>query len=188
MSLAARVLVVMGVAGSGKTTLGRVLAARRGWAFEEGDDLHPAANIAKMSAGHPLDDRDRAPWLEAVGRQIDSWLGEGRSGVITCSALKRAYRDILRQGRPAVRFVFLEGPASLMDRRLAARPGHFMPASLVDSQFADLEPPGPDEGVITVDAAAGTDLQVGRVTAALEEDASAGPPADASSGDRRPCR
>jgi len=162
------VLVVMGVAGSGKTTLGRALAARLGWAFQEGDDLHPAANIAKMRAGHPLDDDDRAPWLAAIGRQIDAWTAEGRGGVITCSALKRAYRDVVRRDRPSVRFVFLEGPRGLMERRLAARPGHFMPASLVDSQFADLEPPASDEGAIEVRAAEAVEDQVKSVVVDLE--------------------
>jgi len=144
------VLVVMGVSGAGKSTIGKMLAARLGWAFQEGDDLHPAANIAKMSAGVPLTDEDRAPWLAAVGAWIDQCVADGGGGVITCSALKAAYRRTLAQGRPAVRLVYLEGSKALIARRVAARRDHFMPASLVDSQFADLEPPSPDERVITV--------------------------------------
>lgn len=150
MSETKPVLVVMGVSGAGKSTIGKMLAARLGWAFQEGDDLHPAANIAKMSAGVPLTDEDRAPWLAAVGAWIDQCVADGGGGVITCSALKAAYRRTLAQGRPAVRLVYLEGSKALIARRVAARRDHFMPASLVDSQFADLEPPSPDERVITV--------------------------------------
>jgi gluconokinase len=161
------VVVVMGVAGSGKTTVGRALAARLGWAFQEGDELHPAANVAKMKAGRPLDDADRAPWLEAIGRRIDAWLADGRSGVVSCSALKRAYRDRIRRGRPSVRLVLLEGPPDLMRRRLERRGDHFMPASLVDSQFADLEAPSAEEGAVIADAAAPLDGQVDAIAAAL---------------------
>ena len=139
MSAAPLVLVVMGVSGVGKTTLAKALAERLGWPFQEGDDLHPAANIAKMKAGIPLDDADRAPWLTAVGAWIDGQLGAGRSGVITCSALKRAYRDRLTGGRPRVVFVFDQLGEKAAAERIAGRKGHFMPPSLLASQFADLQ-------------------------------------------------
>ena len=146
------VLVIMGVSGTGKSTVGGILADRLGWPFEEGDDLHPPANLAKMAAGHPLDDDDRRPWLDRVAAWIDERLADGGSGVITCSALKRRYRD--RLCRPQVQFVFLTGDPSLIKARLAARHGHFMPSSLLDSQLADLEAPGQDENAIAVDVAA----------------------------------
>jgi gluconokinase len=144
----AQVLVVMGVSGSGKSTLAVELAARLGWDFAEGDDLHSPANVAKMAAGHPLTDADRAPWLAAVAAWIDAELAAERSGVITCSALKRRYRDRLR--RPGVRFVYLDVAPDELARRLQRRAGHFMPAGLLASQLADLEPPGPDEAAVAV--------------------------------------
>src|ERR1022692_2082041 len=137
--VAPRVLVVMGVSGVGKTTLAEALARRLGWTFKEGDDLHPAANIAKMKAGHPLTDADRAPWLDAIGAWIDARLAEGQSGVITCSALKHAYRDRLDAGRPRTTFVFMQLDQQAVAARIASRKGHFMPPSLLASQFADLE-------------------------------------------------
>ncbi len=140
----------MGVSGSGKTTVGALLAGRLGWNFAEADDFHPAANIAKMRSGVPLDDADRLPWLNAIAAQIDRWRAEGRNGVVTSSALKRRYRDILVGDRPEVRLVYLKGDRELIAHRLAARQGHFMPASLLDSQFANLEEPGPDERPIVV--------------------------------------
>ncbi|MGA0601131.1 gluconokinase [Caulobacter sp. KR2-114] len=143
-----RVLVMMGVAGAGKSTVGRLAADRLGWPFVEGDDLHPPANVARMAAGEPLTDADRAPWLQAVAAQIDAWIAAGQGGVITCSALKRAYRDRLR--RPGVLFVFLAAAPDEVSRRLEARRGHFMPATLAGSQFATLEPPGADEAVLTL--------------------------------------
>jgi gluconokinase len=141
------VAVTMGVSGSGKTTVGRALARRLGLAFMDGDSLHPAANIAKMKRGEPLDDADRAPWLTAVA----SWIASRREagGVVSCSALKRAYRDRLR--RPGVRFVYLEGAKELIAARMAGRKGHFYPPSLLQSQFDDLEPPTADEQAIVVD-------------------------------------
>ena len=144
-----QVLVIMGVSGCGKSTVAGVLAGRLGWAFEEGDDLHPAANVEKMAAGHPLTDDDRWPWLDLVRAWIDDELAAGASGIITCSALKRSYRDVLRG--PGVTFVYLHGSREVVSARLATRHGHFMPQSLLDSQFADLQPPGPDEQAITVD-------------------------------------
>ncbi len=140
-------VVVMGVAGSGKTTVGRGLADALGVPFVDGDDLHPPANIAKMARGAPLDDDDRRPWLEAVG----AWLAERPAGVVACSALKRSYRDLLRTAAPGAVFLHLSADRDAIVERVADRPGHFMPASLVDSQFADLEPLGGDEAGATID-------------------------------------
>jgi carbohydrate kinase (thermoresistant glucokinase family) len=141
-------LVVMGVSGSGKTTVGKALAARLGWQFIDGDDLHPLRNVAKMRAGKPLDDDDRWPWLDAIAAQIDAWRAAGKSGVITCSALKRRYRERILGNRPRVRLIYLAGSRELIAQRLPGRKGHFMPASLLDSQFATLEPPGGDEHAV----------------------------------------
>jgi gluconokinase len=143
------VLVLMGVSGCGKSTVAGLLAGRLGWAVEDGDDMHPAANVAKMAAGHPLDDEDRKPWLQKVAAWIREHTDEDRPGVITCSALKKSYRDLLRGDR--VVFVYLRGSKEQIARRLAARQGHFMPLALLESQFATLEPPTADEAAITVD-------------------------------------
>ena len=138
-------LVVMGVSGSGKTTVATEVARRLGWEFTEGDDHHPAANVAKMKAGQALDDEDRWPWL----RELAAWIGaheaEGRSCVLTCSALKRRYRDLLRDGHPSVWFAHVSGSQELIAERVQKRQGHYMPLSLVPSQFAALEPLGADE-------------------------------------------
>jgi gluconokinase len=144
------VIVVMGVSGSGKTTVGQLLAAALGAEFAEGDAYHPPENIEKMRRGIPLEDADRWPWLQTLAAQIDRWLAAGTPVVLACSALKQRYRDILAKGRPGVRFVHLEGDKALIRRRLDARQGHYMPAILLDSQFAALEPPG---NAITVDVA-----------------------------------
>lgn len=157
----------MGVSGSGKTTVGKALARRLGWLFQEGDALHPPENIAKMKAGVPLDDKDRAPWLAAIAARIDEWRRLGESGVITCSALKRRYRDIIVGNRADVRLIYLEGSRQLIGERLASRRGHFMPATLLGSQFAALEPPEPDEDPITVSAEAPVDANVARIAGAL---------------------
>lgn len=159
------VLVLMGVSGSGKSTVAGVLAGRLGWDFEEGDDLHPAENVAKMAAGHPLTDEDRKPWLEKVAAWIGAHTAARRPGVITCSALKRAYRDLLR-GEHVV-FVYLAGTYERIAHRLAARHGHFMPAALLESQFAALEEPGPDERAITIDIAPGPNEQAEQIIATL---------------------
>jgi gluconokinase len=143
------VLVFMGVEGSGKSTVAALLAGRLGWPFEEGDTLHPQANIQKMHAGHPLSDEDRVPWLERVAGWIDARLDAGEDGIITCSALKRSYRD--RLVRRGVVFVYLAGSEETIAFRLATRGGHFMPPDLLDSQFAALEEPGPDEPAVRVD-------------------------------------
>lgn len=146
----------MGVAGSGKSTVGRALAQTLGWPFQEGDDLHPPENVARMRAGVPLTDADRVPWLEAIGAWIDGQAAVRAPGVVTCSALKSRYRAVLTGGRPQVRIVYLRGSAGLIAGRIAGRPGHFMPASLLDSQFATLEEPAAWEHVLTVEA--GRDL------------------------------
>ena len=143
-------LVVMGVSGSGKSTIADKLAARLGCRYEDGDKFHPPSNVAKMSAGHPLTDEDRWPWLQAIADEIDRACGAGERAVIACSALKRAYRDILVHGRNDVRIVFLKGTQELIASRLAARKGHFMPPGLLDSQFKTLEPPGSEERPVTV--------------------------------------
>jgi carbohydrate kinase (thermoresistant glucokinase family) len=162
-----QILVVMGVSGAGKTSLGKALAEYLGWDFEEGDTLHPHNNIAKMSSGHYLDDADRDPWLDRVKRWIDRQLASGRGGVITCSALKRRYRDKLTDGRDTVVFAYLEADAGTSRRRLEARADHFMPPNLLDSQFADLEPPSCDENAITIVATDQVGDQVQVVVAAV---------------------
>lgn len=143
-------VIVMGVAGSGKSTVGALLAGRLGWRYVEADDHHPAANVAKMRGGAPLADEDRLPWLDALGAEIDRLGAAGLSAVAGCSALKRSYRDRLRSGRPGVRLVYLDVDRELIERRLTARNGHFFPGRLIDSQFHDLEPPTPDEHPVTV--------------------------------------
>jgi gluconokinase len=173
LSIAAPIVIVMGVAGAGKSTVGEALAQRLALPFKEGDDLHPPANIDKMRAGIPLDDADRAPWLDAVGVWIDARIAEGEGGVITCSSLKRAYRDRLRNARPQVRFVYLEGPHNLIAQRVAARQHAYMPASLLDSQFADLQPPTPDEQALAVDVRLPLAEKVDRTVHWLGEDAPA---------------
>ncbi len=135
-------LVVMGVSGSGKSTIAEKLAARLNWTYEDGDRFHPKSNVEKMSAGHPLTDEDRRPWLQAIADEIDRVCKAGGHPVIACSALKRAYRDILVHGRNDVRFVYLDGTQELIASRLAKRKDHFMPAGLLASQFKTLEPPG----------------------------------------------
>lgn len=144
-------VVVMGVSGSGKSTVGAALAERLGLSFRDADEFHPAANVAKMSAGTPLTDDDRWPWLDAIGAALADAGRGGKGIVVGCSALKRVYRDRLRAAahRPLV-FVHLSGSPATLEERMQARKGHFMPASLLQSQLATLEPPTPDEGVITV--------------------------------------
>ena len=143
-------LVVMGVSGSGKSTIADRLAERLGWRYEDGDSFHPASNVAKMRAGHPLTDEDRWPWLQAIADEIDRVCKAGERAVIACSALKHAYRDILVHGRKDVRIVFLSGTQALIAERLARRKGHFMPPGLLDSQFKTLEPPEKSEHPVTV--------------------------------------
>jgi len=135
------VIVLMGVSGVGKTEVGTKLAEALGGRFAEGDDYHPPANVAKMESGVPLDDADRQPWLEAMSREIGRWLDAGATVVLACSALKARYREILQAGRQGVRFVYLRGSRDLIASRLEQRRGHYMPPSLLDSQFAALEEP-----------------------------------------------
>ena len=143
-------LIVMGVSGSGKSTIAAALAERLEWAFEDGDRFHPKSNVAKMSAGHPLTDEDRWPWLQAIADEIDRVCKAGGHVVMACSALKRVYREILVHGRSDIRIVFLDGSQALIADRLARRKGHFMPPGLLDSQFKTLEPPQPSENAVTV--------------------------------------
>jgi gluconokinase len=140
-----QIVVVMGVAGSGKTSVGRQLATTLGWTFAEGDEFHPPANVAKMAGGTPLADADRWPWLDAIGQWMKCETAEGRSAVVSCSALKRRYRDRLRLAWPALRLVYLRVDRNELQRRLAVRLEHFFPAQLLDSQLQDLEPPEADE-------------------------------------------
>jgi gluconokinase len=149
-------IVVMGVSGSGKSTVGAALARRLDVAFADADTFHPAANIAKMSAGTPLDDNDRRPWLAAVGQ----WLADHSSGVMSCSALKRRYRDQLRSRRTDIEFLHLTGSPELVGSRQAGRSGHFMPRSLVISQFDALEPLDPDERGMAIDVGRSVDAVV----------------------------
>jgi gluconokinase len=160
------VVVVMGVAGTGKTTIGPLLAARLGVPYAEGDDFHPQANIAKMAAGVPLDDADRWPWLDAIG----AWAHEraGRGGVVSCSALKRSYRDRLRAAAPGVVFVHLTGDRALIEDRMSHRQGHFMPTALLDSQFATLQPLQADEAGVAVDVGGGPEEITERAVTALD--------------------
>jgi carbohydrate kinase (thermoresistant glucokinase family) len=157
------IAIVMGVSGSGKTTVAAKLAGALGVAFLEGDDLHPRTNVEKMRSGKPLSDQDRWPWLNAIAARIDQWRAEGKAGVVTCSALKRAYRDILIGDRLEVRLVYLRGSQQLIHERMAARHEHFMPVGLLDSQFATLEEPGPDERPIVVDVGGTPDQIVAEV-------------------------
>jgi gluconokinase len=148
---APHVLVVMGVSGVGKTSVAHALVDRTGWAFQEGDDLHPEANRAKMAAGHPLDDEDRWPWLRRVAEWIGTQEAAGQGGVVTCSALKRSYRDLLRDGHPSVRFVHLLADEDVLTSRVTNRHGHYMPPALLRSQLDALEPLGPDEPGVRVE-------------------------------------
>lgn len=144
------IAVVMGVSGSGKTTVALLLAAALGCQFQEGDELHPDSNVEKMRGGAPLTDADRLPWLRKVAAEIDGWRARGESGVLTCSALKRSYRDIIIGDRADVNLVYLKGDYDLIHRRMAARQEHFMPVALLDSQFKALEEPAADEQAIVV--------------------------------------
>lgn len=136
-----KVVVLMGVSGSGKTTIGRGFAEATGWAFEEGDRWHPPANIEKMRSGQPLGDADRWPWLDALAKAIGEWIGTDRPTILACSALKRAYRQRLSSGRPEVAFAYLKGTQDLVGSRVASRRHEYMPSTLLPSQFAALEEP-----------------------------------------------
>ena len=171
-------LVVMGVSGSGKTTVASKLAERLHWTFEDGDKFHPKSNVEKMSAGHPLTDEDRWPWLNAIADEIERVCEAGGHVVIACSALKRTYRDVLLRGRDDVRIVFLNGTQQLIAHRLSLRKDHFMPPGLLDSQFRTLEPPGLDENALDVSIDAPVDAIVDDILSKLEA-------AGRNSGDRK---
>ena len=170
------ILILMGTTGCGKTTIGRRLAQRLEWAFIDGDDYHPAANVAKMHSGLPLDDDDRRPWLLALRREIEAHLRTGQSAVMACSALKQSYRDLLGVDQQTVRTVYLQGSFDLLQRRLADRRGHFMPPELLRSQLDTLEEP---EGGLSVDIDADPETIVNRIVEALQSvfPKSASPPA-----------
>jgi gluconokinase len=167
------VVLVTGVSGSGKTTVGKKLAARLGWDYAEADEFHPKANIEKMRAGIPLTDDDRMPWLRAIADWIRQRLAEGRPAVVSSSALKRRYRDMLR--RPGVRSVFLDGGQETIARRIRSRKGHFFPADLLDSQFRELEPPGPDEESVRISVEQTADDAVQEIIDTLFRDGEDGP-------------
>ena len=159
-------VIIFGVSGSGKTTIGKLLAEHLGWRFLEADDFHPAANIEKMRNGHPLSDEDRWPWLGCLRKQIEQLLSAGENAVLACSALKRAYRDRLRVSGEA-KFVFLRGDYALVEKQLRSRHGHFMNAALLQSQFDDLEEPQPDENVLTIEMGRTPEEIVERIKAKL---------------------
>ena len=163
------VIILMGVSGAGKTVVGQALAARLGWAFEDADNWHPAANVAKMRSGIPLNDVDREPWLEALNRGIREWIASGRNTILACSALKARYREALRSGvqdASSVRFVFLKASYDQIDARLRERRGHYMPESLLESQFDALEEPSASEALI-VDASQTIPTVVNEIIARL---------------------
>lgn len=163
-----RVVVMMGVSGSGKTTVAERVAAALGWSFQEGDKLHPAANVAKMAAGIPLNDEDRAPWLDIIAQWIEARLHTGQNGMITCSALKRSYRERIGNGKPGVQIVYLHGDRKTLDAHVHGRHHEFMPTTLLDSQLATLEEPVADEHVIEVDVGGTVEHTVAEVIAKLE--------------------
>jgi gluconokinase len=167
------VVVLMGVTGTGKTTVGEALSARTGWPFADADDFHSAANRAKMHAGIPLTDEDRAPWLQSLHQQIVSWLRDGGNGILACSALKESYRTELAAGTApgSVRFVFLTGPPALIRQRMEARHGHYMPESLLPSQLATLEPP---QNAIEISIAQTVSAMVDQILSALAKEGYAG--------------
>lgn len=160
-------VVVMGVSGCGKTTVGQGIANARGWAYAEGDSFHFKVNVAKMTSGAPLTDEDRWPWLHAIGVWLSDHQANGRSAVVTCSALRRVYRDLLRERRPEVRFCHVHADAAMIKERLDRRAGHYMPPSLLSSQLATLEPLEPDEPGVRVSVAGTPEESVERALNAL---------------------
>ena len=163
------IVVLMGVSGSGKTTVAALLAAALGCQFQEGDDLHPRENVEKMRSGAPLTDADRMPWLRKIAEEIDGWRARGECGVLTCSALKRSYRDLIIGDRHDVVLVYLKGSRDLIHQRMAARHEHFMPVALLDSQFATLEEPTPDEHPIIVDVGGNPTKIAHKIVCQLED-------------------
>ena len=164
-----RVGVIMGVSGSGKTTVAERAAEQLGWMFQEGDTLHPAANVEKMKSGTPLTDADRAPWLAIIAKWIQDRLAAGESGLITCSALKRSYREQLGNGKSGVQIVYLHGDRATLEAHVHGRHHEFMPPALLESQLATLEEPAPDEHVIEVDVGGAVDQTVAEVVRQLRE-------------------
>lgn len=169
--VAGRAILLMGVTGAGKTTVGRLLAERLGARFLEGDAFHPEANVAKMRSGIPLDDADRWPWLEAIRAELVRAIAGGETVVVACSALKRAYRDLLRRAGPGVRFFHLTGDPGLIAGRLAGRRGHYMPAALLPSQLATLEDPAGEPDVLAVGIETDPEAIVARILAAFRAEA-----------------
>ena len=167
----------MGVSGSGKTTVAAGLGQQPGWILLEGDSFHPPANVAKMHAGIPLTDADRWPWLRAIAARADELRAAGQSAAVACSALKRAYRDVLIGDRPDAVLVYLRGSKDLIARRIKARRGHFMPPALLDSQFATLEEPGPDENPVIVDIGGTPEAEIADAINQLNARAAKGPTA-----------
>jgi gluconokinase len=186
MTMLPAVVIVMGVSGSGKTTVGTLLAGRLHWEFEDADWFHPAANVDKMHNGIPLTDEDRWPWLRAIAAWIDATRRAGRHGVIACSALKRRYRDLLIGDRADVRLVYLKGDEKLIARRMATRHEHFMPPGLLRSQFDALEEPGPDENPVTVSIEMQPREIVARILSALNAGEGTLPPEPNSQGSSGP--
>ncbi len=180
------IIIVAGIAGSGKTTVGRLVAERLGCEFEDGDLLHPAANVAKMHAGVPLTDADRWPWLHIIEAWMDQRISAGKTAVLACSALHRRYRAALLDGRPEARMVFLQISREVAVARLARRHGHFFPAKLLDSQFRDLEPPGPDEQVLVVDANQPAADMAAEIATRLDAGPARDKPSDAEPSDAGP--
>jgi gluconokinase len=176
------IVIVAGVSGSGKSTVGALLAGRLGWRFADADDFHPAANVAKMRARNPLTDADRWPWLRAIGAWMDARIAAHESAVITCSALKRAYRDLLLGSRPQAQMIFLAVDREVLARRLAARHGHFFPGQLLGTQMDALEPPGPDERVISIVPADEPADTVASIVAVLWPGEDGGPGASGAAG------
>jgi gluconokinase len=171
------IVLVMGVSASGKTSFGGALARRLSFEFIDADELHPPANVQKMSRGIPLDDEDRRPWLDLVANRIEEWSRAGRRGVVACSALKRAYRQRLRAAHKDLILIYLHGERRLLEERMKSRHGHFMPTHLLDSQLATLEEPQPDEHAIRIAAADSLDHNVERAAAEIKRAVR-----------RRPCR
>jgi gluconokinase len=160
------IIIIYGVSGAGKTTVGKLLARELVWRFLEADDFHPAASIEKMRNGHPLTDKDRWPWLDCLRKQIERSRAAGENAVLACSALKRTYRDRLRVS-DEVKFVFLRGDYALVEKQLRSRHGHFMNAALLQSQFDDLEQPHSDENVLTIELGRTSEEIVERIEAKL---------------------
>ena len=163
------IVIVAGVSGSGKSTVGALLAGRLGWRFADADEFHPAANVEKMRAGVPLTDEDRWPWLRSIGAWMSAEIAAGRSAVVTCSALRRSYRDLLREGRPEVVFCHLTADPDLLGERVSHRTDHYMPASLLPSQLAALEPLQPDEPGFVLSADGEAAVVIARALDALQD-------------------